>query len=95
MTVRLNTEFLFLRKRCSCLTMSLTDIGKTIMTEQRNMQMNAEKENESEFIEQRILKMRAEIVEIEKEIAEIRKESERRSAKMEDRIIAIREGCDS
>ena len=51
--------------------------------------MNAEKENESELIEQRILKMRAEIVEIEKEIVEIRKESERRSAETEDRIIAI------
>ena len=56
--------------------MSLNDIRKTIMTEQRNMEMNAEKENESERIERRILKMRAEIVAIEKETAEIRKETE-------------------
>ncbi len=54
------------------------------------MEMNAEKENESELIEQRILKMRAEIVEIEKEIVEIRKESERRSAKIKAETEAIR-----
>ena len=71
--------------------MSLTDIRKTIMTEQRNMEMNAENENESECIEQRILKMRAEIVAIEKEIAEIRKESKRHSAKMKAETDAIRE----
>ncbi len=70
--------------------MSLAEVRKTIMTEQRNMQMNAEKENESELIEQRILKMRAEIVEIEKEIVEIRKESERRSAKIKAETEAIR-----
>ena len=43
------------------------------------MEVKLENENESECIEQRILKMRAEIVAIQKEIAEIRKESERRN----------------
>ncbi len=55
------------------------------------MEVKLENENESECIEQRILKMRAEIVAIQKEIAEIRKESERRSAEMKAEIIEIRE----